>query len=89
MAQTTKYKGSPSGEIVEVTVPTPEPDEWEVLVRVTHSGICGSDLYFVHRDIVLGHEGAGFVEKIGPRVVDFEMYLPFQFFFHMVSVAGC
>lgn len=89
MGQTTKYKGSPSGEIVEVTLPTPEPGEHEVLVRVTHSGICGSDLHFVHKDMVLGHEGAGFVEKIGPRVSDFEMYLPLSIFFHMIWIGGC
>lgn len=73
MAQTTKYKGSPSREIIEVTAPTPEPGEGEVLVRVTHSGICGSDLHFVDKDMVLGHEGAGFVETIGPKVGDFKM----------------
>ena len=46
----------------------------EVLVRVVASGICHSDLHFVDgtwqgmRPIVMGHEGAGIVEAVGPDV---------------------
>lgn len=29
----------------------------EVLIRVTHSGLCGSELYMLDRPLVLGHEG--------------------------------
>lgn len=76
MSEITMYKGSSSGEILEEKVPTPEPKDTEVLVRVTHSGICGSDLHFVHRDMVLGHEGAGVVEKVGPAAKTLKMYLP-------------
>lgn len=46
----------------------------DVLVRVTHAGVCHSDLSVVNGTIpigattVLGHEGAGVVEAVGPAV---------------------
>lgn len=46
----------------------------EVLVRLTASGVCHSDLHVRDADwerpgpIVLGHEGAGIVEALGPGV---------------------
>jgi aryl-alcohol dehydrogenase len=52
-----------------------EPREDEVLVRIVGSGICGTDLGARdgHLPIppppsVFGHEGAGFVEKVGKQV---------------------
>ncbi|PKB68497.1 MAG: hypothetical protein BZY81_01865 [SAR202 cluster bacterium Io17-Chloro-G4] len=51
-----------------------EPKESEVLVKVGAAGICRSDRHFMHGDapialpVVLGHEGAGTVEKVGPGV---------------------
>lgn len=50
------------------------PGEGEVLLRFTHAGLCHSDLHVVQGDIagrlpmVLGHEGAGVVEDVGPGV---------------------
>jgi S-(hydroxymethyl)glutathione dehydrogenase / alcohol dehydrogenase len=48
----------------------------EVLVRTVATGVCHSDLHVVDgvgrfpldRPIVLGHEGAGIVEAVGPDV---------------------
>ncbi|HEY7400850.1 MAG TPA: zinc-binding dehydrogenase [Actinomycetota bacterium] len=46
----------------------------EVLVRMLASGVCHSDLHHANGDwgdpgpLVLGHEGAGVVEEVGPRV---------------------
>ena len=34
----------------------------EVLIKVTHSGACGSDCHFQSVDMVMGHEGAGVIE---------------------------
>ncbi|MFI8853110.1 zinc-dependent alcohol dehydrogenase [Streptomyces sp. NPDC053499] len=58
------------------TVPDPEitePDD--ILVRVTTSGICGSDLHlyevlgpFLDEGDILGHEPMGVVEDVGPEV---------------------
>ena len=51
-----------------------EPQAGEVLVKIGAAGICRSDRHFMHGDapialpVVLGHEGAGTVEKVGPGV---------------------
>ncbi len=55
-----------------------EPQANEVTVRIAASGICGSDVHVVRGTIkignalpiVLGHEGAGIVEAIGPGITD-------------------
>jgi aryl-alcohol dehydrogenase len=52
-----------------------EPRDDEVLVRIIATGMCHTDMivrdqmYPVPQPIVLGHEGAGIIEKVGPRVV--------------------
>jgi S-(hydroxymethyl)glutathione dehydrogenase/alcohol dehydrogenase len=52
------------------------PNDDEVRVRVTASGLCHSDLHMITGDLagiprpsVLGHEAAGVVEKVGKNVV--------------------
>ncbi|KUJ20897.1 NADP-dependent alcohol dehydrogenase [Mollisia scopiformis] len=40
----------------------------EVLVRVSHSGVCGTDVHDRTSGCGLGHEGVGIVEKIGDCV---------------------
>ena len=62
----TVLKGSPNG-IVESTTHR-ELGHNEVVVRITHSGVCGTDEHFVTSDMGLGHEGVGIVEKIAPGV---------------------
>jgi L-idonate 5-dehydrogenase len=62
---------------VEATA-LPDPGPGEVLVRVGAGGICGSDLHYfldggfgtvrVRQPIILGHEVAGMVERLGPGV---------------------
>jgi S-(hydroxymethyl)glutathione dehydrogenase/alcohol dehydrogenase len=54
-----------------------EPRGGEVLVRLAACGVCHTDLYTAsgadpsgYAPTVLGHEGAGVVEKIGPDVAD-------------------
>ena len=50
------------------------PKEGEVLIRYTHAGLCHSDVHVAHGDLearlpmVLGHEGAGIIEEVGPGV---------------------
>lgn len=52
----------------------PEPDD--VVVKITHSGICHSDISAMNGTIpqappaVLGHEGAGIVEAVGDNVTN-------------------
>ncbi len=54
-----------------------EPKEREVLVRLVACGVCHTDLYTAsgadpsgYAPAVLGHEGAGVVESVGPGVRD-------------------
>jgi S-(hydroxymethyl)glutathione dehydrogenase/alcohol dehydrogenase len=59
-------------EVAEVELE--EPGERQVLVRVAAVGLCGTDLHMVRGEwrrptpMVLGHEGAGVVEAVGPGV---------------------
>jgi aryl-alcohol dehydrogenase len=60
------------------TLDLDEPRDDEVLVRVVGVGICHTDLSIrdqylpLRLPIVLGHEGAGVVERVGPRVKGLE-----------------
>jgi Zn-dependent alcohol dehydrogenase len=51
-----------------------KPAEGEVLVRVSHCGVCHSDLHFVDGSLpcaypsILGHEAGGMVEAVGAGV---------------------
>lgn len=55
-------------------VPTPEPGNGEVRVKLKLIGVCGSDvhLFLGHRLLdkpnIIGHEGLGYIDKIGPGV---------------------
>ncbi|MFC5947236.1 NDMA-dependent alcohol dehydrogenase [Pseudonocardia lutea] len=50
------------------------PKDGEVLIRYTYAGLCHSDVHISHGDLearlpmVLGHEGAGIIEEVGPGV---------------------
>ena len=65
------------GQAIEITdVILDEPRAGEVEVAITAAGVCGSDLHVVVGDwevpmpVVLGHEGAGVVTRVGPEVDD-------------------
>jgi len=50
------------------------PREQEVLIQFTHGGLCHSDIHVAHGDLpgrlpmILGHEGAGIIQEVGPGV---------------------
>lgn len=68
------YQGVKDVRVKEVLSPKIEkPDD--AIIRVTATGICGSDLHLIHgmvpntpRNFILGHETVGIVEEIGPDV---------------------
>ncbi|SPO01836.1 probable NADP-dependent alcohol dehydrogenase [Cephalotrichum gorgonifer] len=69
MPDFTVFKGAKDGSPFKTT--TSKPDGLtgdQVVVRVTASGVCGTDLHYKHADMVLGHEGVGVVEELGPDV---------------------
>ena len=59
-------------ELVELDLDGPK--DGEVLIRYTYAGLCHSDVHIQTGDLpgrlpmVLGHEGAGIIEEVGPGV---------------------
>ena len=65
------YQGNQKLVIEEL--PVPEPGPGEVLVKISHSAICGTDVHAFLYDIapagaVMGHEFSGTVAAVGPGV---------------------
>lgn len=59
-------------------MPDPTPGAREVVVQVSHCGICGSDLHFwdtgpLGDSMVLGHEFAGTIAAVGPGVSEWKV----------------
>jgi len=55
-----------------------EPRHHEILIRNEAAGVCHSDLHFIKGEmpvpmpVVMGHEGCGIVEKVGPGVTSLQ-----------------
>jgi S-(hydroxymethyl)glutathione dehydrogenase / alcohol dehydrogenase len=68
------YQGIKNVEVREVKDPSiKNPDD--IIVKITSSAICGSDLHLIHAmipnlptDYVIGHEPMGIVEEVGSEV---------------------
>jgi threonine dehydrogenase-like Zn-dependent dehydrogenase len=71
----TVYKGHQSGRIVKSQGHKDALAPDEVLLKITHAGVCGTDEHFKCVDMVLGHEGVGTVEKVGAEVDTFKPYV--------------
>nr|OQO16088.1 hypothetical protein B0A51_16041 [Rachicladosporium sp. CCFEE 5018] len=67
MPSFTVYKGHESGKVVKSTTTRPNLTRDEVLVKITASGLCGTDLHYHKADMGLGHEGVGIVKELGPE----------------------
>src|SRR6516164_3542623 len=66
------------GELREV--PVPEPGPGQVLIKIGGAGACHSDLHILEEPpkpgpapapFTLGHENAGWIEKLGPGATGF------------------
>jgi D-arabinose 1-dehydrogenase-like Zn-dependent alcohol dehydrogenase len=68
MPSFTVFKGSKDGKIVKSETNKGDLQNDQVLVKITASGLCGTDEHYKGADMVLGHEGAAVVEQIGPNV---------------------
>lgn len=64
----TVFKGSEGGKIVKDQTTKPNLTDDQVLIKITASGLCGTDEHYKEAGIVLGHEGVGVVEQTGPNV---------------------
>ncbi len=77
MAQATFYEGNRSIRVGD-NAPV-EPGPGDVQLKVSHCGICGTDLHIYHGAMdgrvtmpaVLGHEMSGTIHKLGSGVTDF------------------
>lgn len=62
------------GPFVFETVDIDDPQKDEIRVKIVATGICGTDIELrksgLNIPTILGHEGAGIVEKIGPGAED-------------------
>uniref|UniRef100_A0A672MNI1 Alcohol dehydrogenase 1-like n=1 Tax=Sinocyclocheilus grahami TaxID=75366 RepID=A0A672MNI1_SINGR len=69
----------PTAPLMMEEIEVAPPQEGEIRIKVVATGVCHTDLYhlFEGKDkrgfpTVLGHEGAGVVESVGPGVTDFK-----------------
>ena len=67
---TVAFEAAKPLQIVEIDVAPPR--KGEVLLRITHTGICHTDAFTLSGDdpegllpVLLGHEGAGIVVELG------------------------
>jgi 2-desacetyl-2-hydroxyethyl bacteriochlorophyllide A dehydrogenase len=60
-------------------VPRPEPGYGEVVIRVTLTTICGTDLHILRGEypvkpgLIIGHEAVGVIHEIGPGVTGYHV----------------
>ncbi|ORY59189.1 chaperonin 10-like protein [Pseudomassariella vexata] len=66
MPSFTVFKGSKDGVRKSTTTKPDELTGDQVLIKVTASGLCGTDLHYKTTDMALGHEGVGIVLSTGP-----------------------
>ncbi|KTG31256.1 hypothetical protein cypCar_00018222 [Cyprinus carpio] len=69
----------PTAPLMMEEIEVAPSQEGEIQIKVVATGVCHTDLYhlFEGKDkcgfpSVLGHEGAGVVESVGPGVTDFK-----------------
>ena len=79
-------KTGPGGAPLELQdIPVPEIGDEDILMQVTHCGVCGSDLHMetgLHTcdpPVVLGHEYTGVVAKLGADVTGLDVGQPVSF----------
>jgi D-arabinose 1-dehydrogenase-like Zn-dependent alcohol dehydrogenase len=68
----TVFRGK-EGSIKAHAATKPQLGPKDILVKITHSGVCATDLAYVEYGIALGHEGVGIVEAIGSDVTQFKV----------------
>ena len=68
------FQGIKNVQVKEVEDPTLHKSD-DIIIKITTSGICGSDLHLIHdmvpnmhKDFIIGHEPMGVVEEVGKEV---------------------
>jgi len=70
------YRGK--DDLVVEEIPVPEVGERDVLIEVSHCGVCGSDLHMIldgwgRPGSIEGHEWSGIVTAVGGRVTEWKV----------------
>jgi len=45
----------------------------QVLIKITHASLCGTELHYIPHGLALGHEGVGIVERLGDAVTKLKL----------------
>lgn len=68
------FQGIKKVEVKDVPSPSIKKGD-DIIVKITNTAICGSDLHLIHdmipnlhQDYIIGHEPMGIVEEVGPEV---------------------
>ncbi|ERI90094.1 GroES-like protein [Clostridiales bacterium oral taxon 876 str. F0540] len=68
------FQGIKRVEVKDVPSPSIKKGD-DIIVKITNTAICGSDLHLIHdmipnlhQDYIIGHEPMGIVEEVGPEV---------------------
>ncbi|MBL4935478.1 glutathione-dependent formaldehyde dehydrogenase [Clostridium sp. YIM B02515] len=68
------FQGIKRVEVKDVPAPSIKKSD-DIIVKITNTAICGSDLHLIHdmipnlhQDYIIGHEPMGIVEEVGPEV---------------------
>lgn len=79
------YQGIKDVAVKEVNDPKIEKAD-DIIVKVTSSAICGSDLHLIHgmvanmpENFIIGHEPMGIVEDVGPEVTNVKKAIELSF----------
>jgi 2-desacetyl-2-hydroxyethyl bacteriochlorophyllide A dehydrogenase len=76
-------------------VPTPEPTEGQVLIKIHASGLCGTDLHVHHgmlpvkTPLIAGHEPVGEIVKLGPGVLHLKLHDRVGVSWHQMGCGRC
>ncbi|KAF3923567.1 hypothetical protein ABW20_dc0107775 [Dactylellina cionopaga] len=64
-----------SGKLSATKQTIPELGPKDVLIKITHSGVCHTDLLYFNfgAPVALGHEGVGIVQAVGTAVTQFKI----------------
>lgn len=68
----TSYQGV-DGVVKRVSQNLPALGPKEILVKITHTGLCGTDVHAIQFGSVIGHEGVGIVMAIGSEVTQLKV----------------
>lgn len=73
MASNTVFRGlEGKAKPVPLALPTDLKPK-EILLKITHASLCGTDVHLLPFGCALGHEGVGIVQKVGSEVTQFKV----------------